>query len=80
MTGSAAARITGWAIRDKTGILARTVGPTRRSAVVNWLVAERGMMITNGHSDALIEQVFQAQSGSETRARAVTVEIAETGR
>ena len=31
--------VTGWAVRTSHGIDIRTVGPTRRSAIINWLVA-----------------------------------------
>lgn len=70
---------TGWAIKDGQDgpIIVATVSPTRRGALVNWLVACARVPILQRHSDGLIETIWLKHSKDETRARAVMVRIEE---
>lgn len=54
----------GWAIVDSTGINVRTVSDTRRAAVVNWLVVEKGVGVYNSTSDEQIELVWTQLRGA----------------
>ena len=40
------------------GIDVRTVAPTRRAAIVNWLFSN-GVMVTNQHTDDMIEEMWR---------------------
>lgn len=63
----------GWAVKDKNGrIDLRTVSPTRRGAMVNWLTLEAGMKILNSHGDALIGWWWGEEAPSQ---RAVLVGV-----
>lgn len=55
-----------WAIVHKGTIDIRTVSPTRRAAIVNWLVVERGYLITNAHTDEQIEMLWELECENET--------------
>jgi hypothetical protein len=68
----------GWAIVDESGIRIATVGPTRRSAIVNWLVTEFSFMIRPHHSDHAIEGMWR-EYGPRRGAEAlpVTVSVGE---
>lgn len=62
----------GWAVSTTHGIDIRTVGPTRRSAIVNWLVAGEHnafpCAVVAYHTDAQIERMWRgrsARSGAE---------------
>jgi hypothetical protein len=48
----------GYAVVENGSIDMRTVSPTRRGAVVNWLVVRGGQMITNSMSDGEIEELW----------------------
>lgn len=52
----------GWAIVKEIddSINVRSVSPTRRAAVVNWLCTERGLMALNTTSDDQIERIWRA--------------------
>ena len=50
----------GWAIFDNGQILVTTVSPTRRGAIINWLVTERAMMVFNEDTDEKIEEAWQS--------------------
>lgn len=58
--------ISAWAVVDKrTGtILVKTVSDSRRAAIVNWLVAEAGIMIYNSTTDAEIEAYWRSSKTS----------------
>jgi hypothetical protein len=47
----------GWAVIDDNGIDVKTVSPTRRAAIVNWLVTHGAMILTT-HSDQDIEDIW----------------------
>jgi hypothetical protein len=51
----------GWAVHDEVGLRVETVGPTRRSAIVNWLYVFREMSVSDIWSDTCIEEVFKRQ-------------------
>lgn len=54
---------TGWGVVDHDGINIRTVSDTRRAAIINWLVTEARMMISNAHEDDHINALWDAQRG-----------------
>lgn len=66
----------GWAVADAGGILVRTVSPTRRGAIVNWLVSFCGVLVHSGWKDDMIETQFVTRSLAH-RARVVEVLIEE---
>jgi hypothetical protein len=53
----------GWAIIESTGIDVRSISPTRRAAIVNWLVVRRNIYITTSWDDARIEHIWQSLKG-----------------
>lgn len=65
----------GWAVVDDKGIRIRTVSDTRRAAVINYLMAECGVLVLNSMSDAHVERLwFLHRNGAE--AELVTVSAA----
>lgn len=48
----------GWAIVDERGIRIKTVSDTRRAAIVNFLVTDRGTIIWNHMTDEHIERLW----------------------
>ena len=53
-----------WAVVDNRGrILVRTVSDTRRSAIINYLCTEAGMLATKFANDTQIEQAWEAKRG-----------------
>jgi hypothetical protein len=50
----------GYAIVEDGKIDVRTVSPTRRTAIINFLVVSRHCIIRNDHSDEYIERVWVA--------------------
>lgn len=48
----------GWAVVDGQGIRIKTVSDTRRAAIVNYLVTDRGTMVFNDMTDAEIERLW----------------------
>lgn len=71
--------IRGWAAKDATGIDTKTVGATKRSAMVNWIVAgqsnRRRVMVFDWWTDEQIEGTWTALSSGH--ASLVEVEITE---
>lgn len=53
-----------WAVVDNGGINIRSVSPTRRAALVNWLVTERQLQATIFATDEDIERTWEANKGS----------------
>lgn len=53
------ARAECWVVWDARGPLVNTVSDTRRAAIVNWLVTETGMMVTQAHDDVDIENAWR---------------------
>lgn len=50
----------GWAVRSSAGaIKVETVSPTRRGAIVNYLVAEKQVMVFNSSTDEDIELMWK---------------------
>lgn len=74
--------VIGWGIKDtRTGeVSVATVSPTRRAAIVNWLVAACRVPIADGMRDGLIETIWNKHSQEESRARVVMVRIEEIGK
>lgn len=56
----------GWAVVDNDQINVRTVSPTRRAAIINWLVFEQGHRIYVSTPDDLIELAWEMAKGSAT--------------
>ena len=54
----------GFAIIDARGIDIKTVSGTRRAAIVNWLVVEKGIFIYTQATDGLIEDLWTTHKGS----------------
>jgi hypothetical protein len=50
----------GYAVVDDDGINVRTVSPTRRAAIVNWLLIECGLLAMQITTDVEIEQAWNA--------------------
>lgn len=53
----------GWAVADPDGINIKTVSETRRAAIVNWLVVEKGALVTREASDEDIENAWRHLCG-----------------
>ena len=51
----------GWAVQTDGTIDMRTAGPTRRYAIVNWLVVGRGIRVTASWADHVIEGVWRTE-------------------
>jgi hypothetical protein len=50
----------GWAVRDRDGIVVRTVSDTRRSAIVNWLaIGPPRVILRDGVLDEQIEAIWR---------------------
>ena len=62
----------GWAIIEDIGIDVRSVSPTRRAAIVNWLVTRAGIMIYSTTTDKQIEECWTAHCGD---AKALPVKV-----
>lgn len=64
--------IAGWAVVEGDLIRIRTVSDTQRAAMVNWLVAERGIYVHANMGDHAIELLFHRHK-FDARVEAVTV-------
>lgn len=62
----------GWAIIEDIGIDVSSVSPTRRSAIVNWLITRKGIMVYHTTTDEKIEALWSADHGN---ARAIPIKI-----
>ncbi len=56
----------GYAIIEGGEIDVRTVSPTRRAAIVNWLVIHRSKMIYAAATDEEIEKLWELYGGAVT--------------
>lgn len=56
----------GWAVVSNGKINVRTVNPTRRGALVNWLVVEGKVMVYASDSDVTIENAWRAKIDDNT--------------
>lgn len=45
------------------GLDVRTVSPTRRAAIINWLVVVAGILVTSNHNDDQINAMWEAYCG-----------------
>lgn len=66
----------GWAIVANGEINVATVSPTRRGALVNWLVVSARVPVFNDHSDAQIESMWDERR-FDACARVTDVQIEE---
>jgi hypothetical protein len=67
--------VRGWAVVGRDGLpLVRTVGDTPRAAVVNWIVAEKIMMLWSTDTDEYVLAMFQ-QHAPARGARLAQVEM-----
>lgn len=48
----------GWAVVQDGKIMVRTVSPTRRAAIVNWLYTYGGRTVLDRHSDKEIDAMW----------------------
>jgi methyl coenzyme M reductase beta subunit len=62
----------GYAVIEQGQIDIRSVSPTRRAAIVNWLVTAKRLVATHNTTDEQIERAWQAHKGG---AEAVIVTI-----
>lgn len=54
----------GWAVCIGNTVLVKTVSPTRRAALVNWIVTELKMSVFDTWPDDHIDTLFERQKGS----------------
>lgn len=54
----------GWAVIEDVGIDVRSVSPTRRAAIVNWLVTRGDRMVWPKTTDKEIEQMWAEARGA----------------
>lgn len=67
----------GWAVIDPAkGILVRTVSPTRTDALINWLVTEGHMLISQSDHETVIEALWKA-SRNDCRVERVNISLSE---
>ena len=71
--GREGAEAEGWAVVENGEINVKTVSPTRRAAIVNWLVVDHDVMITRHTADRTIEAEWLARHPEETDAVPVTI-------
>ena len=55
-----------YAVIENDKIDVRTVSPTRRAAIVNWLVVNRGCLILRTTTDEGIEDLWKDAQGNAT--------------
>lgn len=66
----------GWAVIDCTRIDVSTVSPTRRAAIVNWLVTRAGRFISTSTTDEQIEAYWADREGVDVIPVTVTESVA----
>jgi hypothetical protein len=67
----------GWAVIADGEINVKTVSPTRRAAIVNWLTVDLGFLIHNHHTDEQIESAWEYGRPEKRGARVAEVVIFE---
>lgn len=68
----------GLAVLEENGTInVRTVSPTRRAAIVNWLCTERGMLATHIATDSSIEAAWVHHRGDAEAVPTLIVEDVE---
>jgi ATP-dependent protease HslVU (ClpYQ) ATPase subunit len=70
----------GWAVISTTGIDLSTVGPTKRHAVVSWLINVRHENITAYTGDDVIERIWKRTveiTANHMRVERVTIEVTD---
>lgn len=68
---------TGYAAKDASGILVKTVADTERAVKVNWLFCYGRYMVTQATSDEAITKTFEACLRRYAGLELVRVEIRE---
>lgn len=66
----------GWAIIDNGEINVATISPTRRGALVNWLVVRANVFVRHDHTYAQIESMWDERR-FDAKARVTDVQIEE---
>lgn len=68
------------AVNTRGEIMVHTVSPSRRAAMVNWLVTELHFMITLNHTDEMIEELFtrNAEHRGLASIEHVTIDLARS--
>lgn len=69
----------GYAVTAFGNILVPTVSPTRRAAIVNYLVAAAGVLIDITWTDEAIEEMWKAHKSGEIRCVKVEIHYAGLG-
>lgn len=64
----------GWAVIDDRGLNVKTVSPTKRAAIVNWLTLTT-LPIREDHTDEEIEYLFERYGTGPGRATVQRVKI-----
>jgi hypothetical protein len=64
-----------WAVVEGGKINIRSVSPTRRAAIVNWLCTEVKMLALNTATDVDIERVWEANKGSAEATKVVVAAV-----
>lgn len=64
----------GFGIVEFDGLDMRTVSPTRRATIINWLVVQANQMISSRHTDEQIESLWDEHRG-EAMVRPVRVYV-----
>jgi hypothetical protein len=78
--GGAMPEARGWAVVQNGELLVKTVSPTRRAAIVNWLVVEGGLFVQDAWSDAMIETAWEhAHSFKNAELAEVTIRAGVMG-
>ena len=71
-------KASGFAVIEETGLDVRSVSPTRRAAIVNWLVTRAHRFISSSTSDQQIDAMWDSERG-DAKVVAVSVETVEVG-
>ena len=66
----------GFAVIEETGLDVRSVSPTRRAAIVNWLVTRTHRFISTSTSDEQIDAMWDVERG-DAKVVAVSVSTVE---
>ena len=54
----------GWAVIEYGEINVRSISPTRRAAIVNWLCTEASAVLSNAATDIEIEELWATKRGT----------------
>lgn len=68
-------RTTGFAVVSDGMININTISNHRRAAIVNWLVIEHHLFISDGMSDDIIDSLWQNHKGTTNRVHEVDISV-----